>query len=148
MKKLQKLSLSLALSLILAVSLALPAFASNHSDTNLPTSFISYTTNATTGVRAKQNTTSVYMNNTSGMTLWVYANGGSKPSNPSVTYSTGTTRGNYAKVLPGKYRIVTWIYENGYRSAWLNISTATSGVSGNCKGQWSPDSVGSYPPAN
>jgi len=141
---------SLAFALVMVLSLCLtPAFAANTSDTTLPTSFISYTSGATTTVRNKTNTTPVYMNNTSGMTLWVYANGGSKPSGSiSCTYSTGTTVGIFATVKPGKYVIHSTIYEKGYRSAWLNISTATNGVSGYCNGVWSPDTAGSYPSAN
>ncbi|MCI8669015.1 MAG: hypothetical protein HFI34_05780 [Lachnospiraceae bacterium] len=148
MKKIQKVALALASSLIMA-STSVTAFATpNTKDTDLPTESVSYTKNVTTGVRAKTNTTPVYMNNQSGMTLWVYANGGSKPSSISVTYNTGTTIGTYAKVKPGKYVIHTTIYEDGYRKAWLNISTGVNGVSGKCKGVWSPDTAGSYPSAN
>lgn len=148
MKKTQKMMMSLAVSFIMLASAVSPVFAANTSDTTLPTGFISYSSNVTTTVRSKTNTTPVYIKNTSGMNLWVYANGGSKPSNPSVVYSTGTTQGGFAKVLSGQYVIHTLIYENGYRSAWLNISTATNGVSGNCKGVWSPDTAGSYTSAN
>lgn len=148
MKKTQKMMMSLAVSFIMLASAVSPVFAANTSDTTLPTGFISYSSNVTTAVRSKTNTTPVYIKNTSGMNLWVYANGGSKPSNPSVTESTGTTQGGFAKVLPGQYVIHTLIYENGYRNAWLNISTATNGVSGKCKGVWSPDTAGSYASAN
>lgn len=147
MKKFQKVALALASCLIMT-STSLTAFAANTKDTDLPTETISYNKNATTGVRNKTNTTPVYMNNQSGMTLWVYANGGSKPSSIPVTYSTNTTIGTYAKVKPGKYVIHTTIYESGYRKAWLNISTGVSSVSGKCKGEWSPDTAGSYPSAN
>lgn len=148
MNKFKKRIISLAVGLIAISSVATPTHAANTSDTSLPTSFISYTSSTTTRVRSKTNTTPVYMNNQSGMTLWVYANGGYKPSNVRATYSTGTTRNVFAKVKPGKYVVHSYIYENGYRSAWLNISTATSGVSGRCKGVWSPDTKGSYASAN
>lgn len=144
----QKLAKVLCTALLASTIFGTTAFAAETSDTNLPTSFISYTSNATTSVRPKTNTTPVYVNNKSGMTLWVYANGGSKPSNVSTTYSTGTTVGTYAKVKVGKYVVHSTIYEKGYRKAWLNISTATSGVSGYCSGKWSPDTAGSYPSAN
>jgi len=148
MKALKKLALSLVLCIVLVSALALPTLASNHSDTALPTSFIGYTTKATTSVRSKNNTTPVYMNNKSGMTLRVYANGGSKPSSINYLTTTKTTVGGVAHVKPGQYRIHTWIREYGYITAWLNISVATSGVSGNCNGYWSPDSIGTYPSAN
>ena len=87
MKNFKKVALALASSLIMASTLT--AFAApNTTDTDLPTGTVSYTKNVTTGVRAKTNTTPVFMNNQSGMTLWVYANGGSKPSSVSVTYNT------------------------------------------------------------
>lgn len=148
MNKFKKRIISLALGLIAMSSVATPTLAANTKDASLPTDFISFGSSTTTNVRSKTNTTPVYMNNQSGMTLWVYANGGYKPSNVSLTYSTGTTIGRFARVPVGKYVIHTYIYENGYRSAWLNISTATSGVSGKCRGKWSPDTAGSYPSAN
>ena len=147
MKNLKKVALVMVSSLIMA-STSLTAFAANTADDDLPTGTVSYTKNVTTGVRDKTNTSPVYMNNKSGMTLWVYANGGSKPSSIPVTYSTNTTIGTYAKVKPGKYVIHTTIYEDGYRKAWLNISTGVAGVSGPCKGVWSSDTAGSYPSAN
>lgn len=148
MSKMKKMVVSLAAVLAFTASASLPTFAANTSDSALPTKFISYTQNATTEVRSKTNTTPCYVNNTSGMTLWVYANAGSKPSNVSATYNTGTTVGGFTKVLPGKYVVHSTIYEKGYRTAWLNISTGTSSVSGTCKGYWSPDTAGSYPSAN
>lgn len=148
MSKIKKIIVSFAAVVAVASSTTLPVFAANTTDTTLPTSFIGYTQNATTEVRSKTNTSSCYVYNTSGMTLWIYANGGSKPASVNSTYSTGTTIGGYAKVLPGKYVIKQYIYENGYRSAWLNISTGSSSVSGYCKGLWSPDTAGSYPSAN
>lgn len=148
MNKFKKRIISLALGLIAMSSVATPTLAANTKDSNLPTKFITYTSSATTNVRRKTNTTPVYINNQSGMTLWVYANGGYKPSKVSVLYSTGTTNQGFAKVNQGKYVVHSTIYEKGYRTAWLNISTATSGVSGTCRGVWSPDTAGSYPSAN
>jgi hypothetical protein len=147
MKRLKKALVVLFLTLVVGLSSAVPAFATA-TDSTLPTSFISYSTNTTSNVRVKDNDTSVYMKNTSGMTLWVYANGGSKPSSVGVTYSTGTTRNGHANVPAGQWLIINYINENGYGTAWLNISTASSSVSGNLSGLWSPDSVGSYPIAN
>ena len=47
------------------------AFANNHKDSTLPTQFISYTTWADTANREKRDDSSVYIENTSGMDLWV-----------------------------------------------------------------------------
>jgi hypothetical protein len=137
-----------ALAIAMIVTTPILSSAANTDNSTLPSSFISYTTNATTGVRNKTNTTSVYMKNESGMTLWVYANGGSKPTPVPLTYSTSTTIGGHANVAVGRRAVRTLIYENGYRSAWLNISTAATSVSGNLAGAWSPDSTGAYTPAN
>ena len=142
-----RISLFVVVLATLVTATAMTASAAETSDTALPSSYITYTGGANTTVRSKTNTTSVYMYNKSGMTLWVWANGGSKPGNPAL-YDAGTTIGGHANVMPGQYKVRTLIYEKGYRTAWLNITTATSGVAGNCSGLWSPDSIGSYPSAN
>lgn len=115
------------------------AFANNHTDSALPTKFISYTTWADTPNRSKTDDSSVYIKNTSGMVLWV---------NIKSSSGVNCTYNGHAAVKSGEWLMHNTVYEEGYRSCHLHISTNTNGVSGNLKGYWSPDSVGSYDYAN
>lgn len=48
----------------------------------------------------------------------------------------------------GAYFIRNKVYEAGFRSCRLQISTSKSGIQGTLRGVWSPDSVGNYPCVN
>ena len=144
--RIKKMFAVLSATAIMITLSAVPALASV-TDSTLPTRFIAYTAYANTDTRTKDNDTSVYMNNTSGMTLWVYTNGGTAPSG-TTGIDVGTTIGGYANVNPGEYKIRNYIQEYGYTTAFCNISTATNGVGGTLSGKWSPDSVGNFPNAN
>lgn len=111
----------------------------NHQDTRLPSSFISYTTSCKTANRNKTDSSSVYIQNTCGMNLKVYVK---SAGNVNCTYKGSAT------VKSGKWLLHNTVYEKGYKTCHLQISTANSSVSGKLSGNWSPDSVGSYSYAN
>lgn len=115
------------------------AFANNHQDSTLPTKFISYTTWADTANRSKTDDSSVYIKNTSGMDLWVVVR---SSSGVNCTYN------EHAIVGKGSWLMHNTVYEKGYKSCNLHISTAKTSVSGKLSGAWSPDSAGPYDYAN
>ena len=132
----------LALFLAVAVgSTGIVASAKNNSDTSLPNKKVSFSFSsaAQTDLRAKEDSSSHYIKNNSGFDLWVRS---LNSSNTNLTYK------GRAIVKGGQWRIHNSIYEKGYRSCKLDITSAKSGVSGYLKGVWSPDSLGSYPFAN
>jgi hypothetical protein len=90
-------------------------------------------------VRAKDDASSHYIHNTSGFNLWVRS---MTPGN------TNRTINDHAIVPSAQRRVRNTIKENGGSSCKLNITTATSGTTGNLTGVWSPDCAGSYPAAN
>ncbi len=134
---------ALALIMALAIgSIGVEAQAAgNVADTNLPTQTIgfAFSTAARTALRAKQDTTSHYIKNTSGFNLWVRS-----LSSTDVNCTTN----NRAIVQTGEWFIWNSVKEDGYSWCKLDITTATSGTKGILRGVWSPDSVGSYPVAN
>lgn len=132
MEKIMKnIAFVMSLTTIISSSAALSASAANIGDTALPSKFIVFTTFTNTPSRAKKDTTSVYMYNQSGMNPWVYTNAGTSPgANADRLIDQGLTVGGHAVVPTGQYKIRNLIRENGYTSAWRNISTAVSGVSG------------------
>nr|WP_296957443.1 DUF2712 domain-containing protein [uncultured Mediterraneibacter sp.] len=115
--------------------------AGNVTDKPLPNKKISFdfSTAAKTNLEYKRDDTSHYIKNTSGFNLWVRS--------LSSTGANCTLR-KHAIVQTGEWFIYNTVYEKGYSKCRLDITTAASGVSGNLKGYWSPDSVGSYPVAN
>lgn len=155
----KKIVLSLILCIIITGTMSVSAVAAgtvttpNTGDTDVPTDFITYTSALNTPTRRKANNSTVYINNTSGMDLWVYANRGLKPDNlpKNRMYDTDTTVGGHAIVYHGKYAIRNTIFKKnvkGYQTAWLNITTTKNSVSGKCAGKWSPDTAGKYRLAN
>lgn len=144
MKKAKRLMSSI-LALGMAIALSIPVFADeampmSAMDSKFPTQFISYSKSYNSVIRTKEDASYNYVNNTSGFNLWVITKAGSDKSNQ--------TKNGHAVVPSGEWFIANYVYENGYRSCLLNVTTATSGTSGYLKGKWSPDSVGSYPVAN
>lgn len=139
---------SIVTTLAIALGISAVPTCASVKDTTFKSTFLAYTQYYNTISREKEDSTSVYMKNTSGMTLWVYTNGGTKPSGTPTLTDTGTTIGGHANVKVGEYKIRNYVYEKGYKKVYLNLSTATSGVSGYLNGKWSPDSVGTYPSAN
>ncbi|WP_251389234.1 hypothetical protein [Mediterraneibacter agrestimuris] len=106
--------------------------------------FIGYSTTQAheTPMRWKDNDSYHYVMNTSGFNLWVIS---------YDRYYNNRTRGLRAIVPGGEWFITNSVFEDhGYvrDECRLNITSATSGVSGYLKGKWSPDSIGSYPVAN
>lgn len=124
----------------LVASLSLPVFASAH-DSTIPHTFIgySYSSGLNTDVRAKEDKTWNYVNNTSGFNLWVETH---------ATDGSNQTKGGHAIVPTGQYFITNYVKETHHDYCYLNITTANQGTSGWLSGAWSPDSVGSYPVVN
>lgn len=115
-------------------------YANNHDDIPLPYEYISSTHNVYTQYADKYDASYNYINNESSLRLRV------------ITYSqngTNCTKNSYA-VIPGNTErfITNYVYEWGYRNCRLYIRADISGSSGDLKGKWSPDSVGSCIVAN
>lgn len=142
MKELKKKSLGWVLSCIVCLSmiLSVSALAAETRDEELPNKKIefSYNTAAQTRVRNKTNATSHYIYNKSGFNIWVR----------SLVGNVNTTLRGHAIIPTAERFIYNNVYERGYRSCRLDITTATSGTTGILRGVWSPDSVGNYPVAN
>lgn len=81
-----------------------------------------------------------YVMNNSGFDLWVMSK--VKQNGSSLV------KGGHAIVPGGEWFITNFVFENNYRTCFLDITASKSGVSGNLKGKWSTDSVGYYPIAN
>ena len=144
MRKVKKLmsgilamGMAIALSIPVAADEAMPMSAI---DFKFPARFISYSNSYNSVIRSKEDVSYNYVNNTSGFDLWVVTKAGTDKSNQ--------TKNGHAIVPRGAWFIANYVYENGYRSCFLNVTTATSGTSGTLRGEGSPDSVGSYPVAN
>lgn len=139
MRKLKVMSLILALCA--TTSMSIPVHAANTGDTALPPKKIGFTVSsgAYTGLRAKQNTTSHYIKNTSRINLWIIS--------MNSNYENLTV--NYKAIVPPAERFIrNYVFERGNRECKLNITTTVNGTTGLLSGWWSPDSVGSYPNAN
>lgn len=119
-----------------------PAFASNI-DSTFPSTFISNTSSYESNHRYKENSSSVYINNTSGLDLNVNIYGATNISSYGANCTPRKTI-----VQTGKWLMHNTVNESGYTYCYLKINANKSGVSGYLTGQWSPDSVGSYPYAN
>lgn len=116
------------------------AYANNSGDTNLPSTYISSSTYASTEYRDKYDSTSHYIYNMSSLQIRAisYAQNG-----------TNCTNKNFAVIPANSKRFIyNSIYEWGYRNCRLSIRANISGSAGTLSGLWSPDSVGSYPIAN
>jgi len=102
-----------------------------------------------TSAHDKEDASYTYMYNQSTMDLWVRA-WGYTPTGPDGSMQwTIQTKNFYAIVPVGEYFITQYVYENGGRSEYLEITKATkSTLFDQANGLWSPDSVGSYPIAN
>lgn len=147
MKKKQKWLAGTVLTMGLMMGLSVSAVASDPTtrsakDSTFPRVFIGYDygDGYNTSIRSKEDDSYNYVMNTSGFNLWVVTKAGTDNSN--------VTRGSYAIIPNGEWFITNYVYERGYRSCYLDITTAKSGVFGYLSGKWSPDSVGNYPVAN
>ena len=127
-------------SVLMLASSALPASAlESYQDT--PWDFnLSYNqTSYTTGPRDKKDTSGTY----------VYYEGGT-PASLACDVLNGYGQSMCRKIgsikLGKKGLIAQYVYEEGHRTAKLKLFTSTT--YGGAEGQWSPDSVGSYPYIN
>ncbi|MCZ0703979.1 hypothetical protein J2T56_002214 [Natronobacillus azotifigens] len=123
-------------------------FASNHEDTE----FSFYLTNSTSQVntqgRAKQNSTSTYVNLSAVPTGFINLDvQGFRPiSSTGTNQWRNETIGGTVTVSTGQWLVRQLVFEHGGRSARLRFSRY--GGNGAIAGEWSPDSVGSYRYAN
>ncbi len=115
-------------------------------DSALPTEYISSTTSVYTGWRYKDDATSHYIYNLSGLPIRVI----------SYSYSgVNRTKNGYAVIPSMSQRFIqNYIrerYNDGTESdnrCRLSIRSNISGSYTTLSGAWSPDSVGNYPIAN
>lgn len=137
----RKKLLTLMLVLSATFATAMPVSAKNNNDINFPTKKIGFSSSQAfhTGYAAKEDKSSHYIKNTSGFNLLVIS---------QAPGGRNCTNKNRAIIPTAERFIYNQIYEWGYRSCRLKITTANSGTSGYLKGCWSPDSVGNYPVAN
>ncbi|MCI8282391.1 MAG: hypothetical protein HFI76_11995 [Lachnospiraceae bacterium] len=114
---------------------AIPVHAANTSDTRLPSFFISYDLSATTELRAKEDKSAHYVNNT-----------GAKIRVRSLTVGgANLTLNGYGDVPAGeKRRVRNTIKESGFNNCKLSITTPDPGTSIRLFGWWSPDCAGNY----
>lgn len=135
---------SILLAMVVTMSLNIPVFADepvtiDASNSTIRRTFAGYTSGFNTNLRRKDDDSYHYINNTSGFYLGVV----SKASDDS-----NCTRNGRAVVTVGEYFITNYVKENGKNYCRLYITAAYSGTSGYVTGEWSPDSVGSYPIVN
>lgn len=136
--KLKRVCAFCASALMLASS-ALPASAVNYNDTpwkyDISYNQMSYTTKS----RSKQDTSGTY----------VFYEGGT-PASLRCDVLNQSGKSMCRKIgsisLGKKGLIAQYVYENGYR--WAKLKVTSSTTYGGAEGEWSPDSVGSYPYIN
>lgn len=149
-EKMKKVLSFLLVAVVLA-ALAVPALAANTTDTTLPTDYITYYTGANTPVRAKTDSSPIFIKNDTSVNIICYANGveeDTTPTNPLYNAGhTGWQGYSRAVVPPGRYLVRSIINEAGYSKASLNLSCSVNGETTFLSGWWSPDSTGSYPDA-
>ncbi|WP_062105428.1 hypothetical protein [Bacillus niameyensis] len=102
----------------------------------------------TTKARAKENTTSTYVEvtQTPGSVINMDVQGFRPTSGSGTNYWVNETLGGTVMLLKGEWRVKQTGYENGGRSARLRFEKY--GNDGIVSGRWSPDSVGSAPHVN
>ncbi|HBM79805.1 MAG TPA: hypothetical protein DD426_03050 [Clostridiaceae bacterium] len=145
----KKIGLVLLLSMIVSLGMVFTSHAANTADTPVQAYIgYAYSDGYDTPARAKTNSTSVYIRQDDPYSLWVRTFGYT-PTGPNGTMEwTNQTKYGNAILGTGKWAIKNYIYENGGRSAYLNITMAESGTWGWVWGAWSPDCAGTYPYAN
>ena len=141
MRKLKRL-LALGAAVLMSVSaLSVPASASNYTNTtwnfNVDVTNRPYITES----REKTNSSGVYVYYKSGTLNGVVCDV-LNSENISMCKKLGV-------VYKGNQRLVAqYVYENGFRHCQLKLKSDTIYASGGAGGEWSPDSVGSYPYCN
>lgn len=132
---------------LLFSSLPATTHAANTGDTafqfNLNTASSKYTS-----ARAKQNSTSTYVNINKVPAAYIYLDvQGFRPSGTAgANYWANETIGGTQTAPVGTWRVKQRVYENGGKSARLSIKRYM--FDGSTSGVWSPDSVGSDPHLN
>ena len=123
--------------------------AANVSDTTYGYELSTSNPVAYTYPRAKQNTSSTYVNVKKVPSVYVYCEvEGYRPTPISGTniWTNETVGGDAVTLSVGKWLVRQNVYEHGGRSARLKFKKYL--MSGTVSGVWSPDSAGSYPYAN
>lgn len=143
MKKAKRLFTILGLFIIAAFAISLPVSATNTSNTSYTFNFDFFGKSNTSG-REKQDASSTYIKCTQlpSNGFWVYVDGATSSNGPW----TDRTIGEAKVTRTGEFFINQLVYENGERYA--RLGGFCWGASQSAKGEWSPDSVGSYPVLN
>lgn len=142
MKKAKRLLSLAAAAVMMSGILAMPASAANIQDTAWGFAVTSINTEYRTPLREKTNASGVYVFYKTGTesTLWCDVLNSENQSE---------TRGKIGYVPKGQPRLVMqWVYEDGFRTAKLELGPTQAQGQGGVSGVWSPDSVGSYPYCN
>lgn len=141
MRKLKRM-LALGAAALMSVSaLTVPASASNHKNTTWNFSVDATNRPYVTNSREKTNSSGVYVYYKAGTLNGVICDV-LNSENDSMCRKLGV-------VYKGNERLVAqYVYENGFRECKLKLKSDTLYSGGGAGGEWSPDSVGSYPYCN
>ncbi len=141
MKKAKRLLALGAAAMMLASALAMPASAANYKKYDMVVHGAEHDTVYRTPQREKTNASGVYV---------FYDKGTEARLKCDVLNSENESmcRGRIGFIKKGeKGLIAQWVYEEGFHYAKLQLKP-DSGLNGGASGEWSPDSVGSYPYIN
>lgn len=144
-RKWYKKIIALSCAAMLSLAVCLPASA-NSSDTALSGFAGYYYSEALKSTnRSKENTTRVYVNMQTmpGSGAGIRTFGLCPDGSGNYTWQNKTYVGTAYLYSTGKYSVRNWIYEDGGRVAYLEV-TSVDYNGGYFSGIWSPDSVGSY----
>lgn len=141
MRKLKRM-LALGAAVLMSVSaLTVPASASNYQNTTWSFSVDSANRWYVTEKREKLDSSGVYVHYKSGTLNGVVCD--------VITVEGISMCKKLGVVYKGNERLVAqYVYENGFRKCHLKLKSDTYTYSGGAGGEWSPDSVGSYPYVN
>ena len=141
MRKLKRL-LALGAAVLMSVSaLSVPASASNYKNTSWSFNVDSTNHWYVTSKRAKLDSSGVYVHYKAGTVNGVVCD--------VITVEGISMCNTLGVVYKGNERLIAqYVYENGFRECKLKLKSDTIYASGGASGEWSPDSVGSYPYCN
>lgn len=145
----KKIPAMLLISIMTVNLFSTTVLAANTSDRAFEFSVNMNTKTRITESRAKENTTSTYLNLTQVPTTYIYCDveGYCPAPNGGVNSWINKNVGGKSVTVPiGQWFIRQTVYESGGRSARLKFTRYAT--DGRIKGKWSPDSVGSYPIVN
>lgn len=142
MKKAKRLLALGAAAVMMMGAFAMPASAANTQNTDWGFGISSINTIYQTGLREKTNATGVYVHYESGSEAVILCD-------VLNSENQSETRGRIARISKGEEGLIAqYVYEDGFRWAKLQFKPTTAQINGGAYGEWSPDSVGSYPYLN